>query len=132
MACRPARYEAEGSTRKPPAGHGRATEEHAETHAVAIGQRKLDKVIEIQQYQPRADDKAHFAVAPRVGDFALIQQLGLAVHRLGEASLHRMHAEADEVTTARCNLLEVECMQAGGAGTGIHLRLDPWQTEVGQ
>src|SRR5512143_2020145 len=109
-----------------------AAEQHAESHLVAIGERKLDRPGFIAELEQRGDDVALLDAASRVPHRALVDGPRLAGDLEGIALLHRLQDEAEPKRATAADGLDAIGMQRAGARAGVDLRLDGVDAEIGQ
>src|SRR5262249_47392538 len=91
-------------------------EQHAETHLVAIGERKLNRPGAFAEFEQGLDDVAALDASARVPHRALVDGAGFASNLLRFAPLHRVQLEAKPERAGAAEGLDAVGMKCAGAG----------------
>ena len=111
---------------------GLTPQQHAVHHRLAIGQRQLDRPFPVAHAHRRLDHPSQFALAIR-GDHLATVNGGCGTHHLDLRLVgNRVQHETDLRTFQRPEGLDRHGMQRRGPRTGIHLRLDGRNVELGK
>ncbi len=102
---------------------GCPSQQHAETHLVAIGEGELDGPVMSEQEDLGFDDRSQIEMPVRTADVSVLNERGFAATDSRRVALKGVDLEPDPVLPALAKLLDIDCVERRGPGAGVDLRL---------